>query len=66
MARRTDRVAVHTLAQVRHAAAKAALAREEYEAAIRAAVDGGLPVRLVADAAGLSHGRIHQIVHGSS
>jgi hypothetical protein len=47
---------------VRRAAAKAAHARETFETEIRRAVQERT-MRQVADAAGLSAARIHQIVH---
>jgi hypothetical protein len=50
------------LSRVRRAAAKAALARETFETEIRRAVQERT-MRQVAQAAGLSAARIHQIVH---
>lgn len=51
------------LQRVERAARKAALAREELHAAIRAAA-AKHTVREIGAAAGLSHQRIHQIQHG--
>ncbi len=49
---------------VRRAAEKATTASETRQAAIIAALEVGCSVRQVADAAGLSPARIHQIRHG--
>ena len=50
------------LSRVRRAAAKAAQARETFETEIRRAVRERT-MRQVAEAAGLSAARVHQIVH---
>lgn len=50
------------LARVRRAARKAAHAHQERDEAIRAAVEAGHSLRAVADAAGLTNPRVHQIV----
>ena len=52
------------LQKVRRAAAKAAQASQERDEAIRAAHSAGATVRAIAAEAGLSHQRIHQILHG--
>jgi 2-keto-3-deoxy-L-rhamnonate aldolase RhmA len=51
------------LQAVTRAAAKAASALKARDAAIRQAVAGGATLRAVAEAAGLSFARIHQIVN---
>lgn len=52
-----------SLARVRRAAEKAAAARQAFEEEIRAANETNT-MREIAEAAGLTPGRIHQIVHG--
>lgn len=52
------------LRKVRRAADKAALALEARDDAIRAAHASGSSLRSIAKAAGLSHQRVHQIIHG--
>jgi hypothetical protein len=52
------------LRRVRRAAHKAALASQERDEAIRDAHAAGHPVRAIAGEAGLSHQRVHQIIHG--
>ena len=51
------------LPTVRRAATKAARARAAFEQAIRDAHAAGASTRVIATAAGLSHQRIHQIIH---
>jgi hypothetical protein len=53
-----------SLSAVRRTARKAADARHEFELAIRAAHDAGWTTRAIAKDAGLSHQRVHQILHG--
>lgn len=50
--------------RVTRSAGELALATQRREAAIKAAHAGGLTVREIASAAGLSAARIHQILHG--
>ena len=52
------------LDDVQTTALKAASARAEFEQAIRDAHKIGHTLREIAEVAGLSHGRIHQIVQG--
>lgn len=53
-----------SLTAVTRAAAKAASALKTRDDTIRRAHAEGATLRAIAAAAGLSHGRIHQIVHG--
>jgi DNA invertase Pin-like site-specific DNA recombinase len=66
-----DRLMLHLLqAQAEFARAKAAAdvivrpAREQREEAVQAALDGGISLRVAAQATGLSHMRISQIRDG--
>lgn len=52
------------LTEVRRAADKAAFASRGRDDAIRAAHQAGETVRAIAKAAGISHQRVHQILHG--
>jgi hypothetical protein len=52
------------LKRVTRAAHKAAHARDAFHVAIRAASAAGESTRSIAQVAGLSHQRIHQILHG--
>lgn len=52
------------LSQVRRAAAKAAQASQDRDDAIREAHAAGETIRAIAAEAGLSHQRVHQILHG--
>ena len=51
-----------SLAAVRRTAARALTASEQRDAAIAAASAEGVPMRTIAEAAGLSHQRVHQII----
>lgn len=50
--------------RVHRAATKRAVAEENWKAAIRAAVAGGVSLRRVGEAAGVSHVRVLQILRG--
>ncbi len=52
------------LRRVRNGSAQARGATETRDNRIRAALDYGLSIRAVAEAAGLSPARVHQIRHG--
>ena len=52
--------------KVKRASDKLRVASEERDAAIREAVTEGLTMREVATAAGLTRGRVHQIVHAET
>lgn len=52
------------LTAVTRAAAKAASASQARDDAIRDAHAKGATIRAIAEAAGLSHSRVHQILHG--
>lgn len=53
---------INSLTAVSRAATKAALAAQQRDDAIRQAVKDGATLRAVAQAAGVSYARIHQIV----
>lgn len=50
------------LRKIERAAAKAAVAREALESAIREAHENGLALRTIAEAAGVSHEQVRRIV----
>lgn len=52
------------LDRVRRVTARAVIASQERDMAIREAHESGETVRAIAAAAGLSHSRVHQILHG--
>lgn len=54
---------MNPLVAVRRAAVKAAQAAQQRDAAIRAAHEAGATIRVIAAEAGLSHQRVHQILH---
>jgi plasmid stability protein len=55
---------MHPLTRVQRATVKRRAAEAEWRAAIRAAVAGGSSHRAVAEAAGVTHTRVQQILRG--
>lgn len=60
----TEHRTLETLAIIREKAAEVAATRSAFDGLLRSAATTGIPLSQIAEAAGLSKARVHQIIHG--